>query len=418
VPAGSASPGRQRPGGGTLGAHGDHGSGFSARRSRGLLDDVIGLRRRIHRHPEIGLTLPRTQQAVLEALDGLGLEIRTGQKTTSVVATLEGGRPGRTMLLRADMDALPLKEDTGLPFASEVDGAMHACGHDAHVAMLVGAARILASRRATLPGRVVFMFQPGEEGYHGARVMIEEGLLDGERKPDAAFGLHAGARLPAGVIGTRAGALLASGDTFQILVRGDGGHASAPHDCLDPIPIACEIVQAFQTLVTRRVNAFDPAVVTVAKIEAGTTRNIIPETASLLGTIRTVSETTRTSVLDGVTRVAEGVAAAHGARAEVTLIRGYPVTVNDDGFAARVVRVATGLLGPERVQTMATPIMGSEDFSYVLRRVTGAFAFLGTRPAEGPAPPNHSNRMLVNENALPAGVAMHVAVALDFLNGH
>jgi hippurate hydrolase len=386
--------------------------------ARGLLDDVIGLRRRIHRHPEIGLTLPRTQQAVLEALDGLGLEIRTGQKTTSVVATLEGGRPGRTMLLRADMDALPLKEDTGLPFASEVDGAMHACGHDAHVAMLVGAARILASRRATLPGRVVFMFQPGEEGYHGARVMIEEGLLDGERKPDAAFGLHAGARLPAGVIGTRAGALLASGDTFQILVRGDGGHASAPHDCLDPIPIACEIVQAFQTLVTRRVNAFDPAVVTVAKIEAGTTRNIIPETASLLGTIRTVSEKTRTSVLDGVTRVAEGVAAAHGARAEVTLIRGYPVTVNDDGFAARVVRVATGLLGPERVQTMATPIMGSEDFSYVLRRVTGAFAFLGTRPAEGPAPPNHSNRMLVNEDALPAGVAMHVAVALDFLNGH
>ncbi|HEX9821976.1 MAG TPA: M20 family metallopeptidase [Methylomirabilota bacterium] len=386
--------------------------------ARGLLDDVIALRRRIHRHPEIGLTLPRTQQAVLEALDGLGLAIRTGQKTTSVVATLEGGRPGRTMLLRADMDALPLKEDTGLPFASEVDGAMHACGHDAHVAMLAGAARMLAVRRATLAGRVVFMFQPGEEGYHGARVMIEEGLLDGERKPDAAFGLHAGARLPAGVIGTRAGALLASGDTFQILVRGDGGHASAPHDCLDPIPIACEIVQAFQTLVTRRVNAFDPAVVTVAKIEAGTTRNIIPETASLLGTIRTVSEKTRTSVLDGVTRVAEGVAAAHGARAEVTLIRGYPVTVNDDGFAARVVRVATGLLGPERVQTMATPIMGSEDFSYVLQRVTGAFAFLGTRPAEGPAPPNHSNRMLVNEDALPAGVAMHVAVALDFLNGH
>jgi len=386
--------------------------------ARGLLDDVVALRRGIHRHPEIGLALPRTQQAVVEALDGLGLEIRTGQKTTSVVATLESGRPGRTILLRADMDALPLKEETGLPFASEVDGAMHACGHDAHVAMLVGAARMLAARRATLAGRVVFMFQPGEEGYHGARVMIEEGLLDGSRKPDAAFGLHAGARLPAGVIGTRAGALLASGDTFQISVRGDGGHASAPHDCLDPIPIACEIVQAFQTLVTRRVNAFDPAVVTVAKIEAGTTRNIIPETASLLGTIRTVSEKTRTSVLEHVRRVAEGIAAAHGATAEVNLIRGYPVTVNDDDFAARVVRVATGLLGPERVQTMATPIMGSEDFSYVLQRVTGAFAFLGTRPAEGPAPPNHSNRMLVNEDALPAGVAMHVAVALDFLDGH
>src|SRR5688572_5584711 len=236
--------------------------------AHGLLDDVVAVRRRIHRQPEIGLTLPRTQQVVLEALDGLGLDVRTGQKTTSVVATLEGTQPGRTMLLRADMDALPLEEDTGLPFASEVDGAMHACGHDAHVAMLLGAARILAARRASLAGRVVFMFQPGEEGYHGARVMIEEGLLEAT-KPDAAFGLHAGARLPAGVVGTRGGALLAAGDTFQITVRGDGGHASAPHDCLDPIPVACEIVQAFQTMVTRRVNAFDPAIVTVAKIEAG-----------------------------------------------------------------------------------------------------------------------------------------------------
>ena len=383
-----------------------------------LFDDVVALRRRIHRHPEIGLTLPRTQQAVLEALDGLGLQVRTGRKTTSVVATLDGDRPGPAILLRADMDALPLREETGLPFTSEVDGAMHACGHDAHVAMLVGAARMLAARRPRLAGRVVFMFQPGEEGYHGARVMIEEGLLDGDTRPDAAFGLHAGARLPAGVIGTRGGPLLASGDTFQITVRGSGGHASAPHDCLDPIPIACEMVQAFQTLVTRRVNAFDPAVLTVAKIEAGTTRNVIPETATLLGTIRTVSETTRGHVLDGVRRVAEGIASAHGATAAVDLIRGYPVTVNDAAFAARVLRVAADLLGSDGVRSMAAPIMGSEDFSYVLQRVTGAFAFLGTRPADGPAPPNHSNRMLVNESALPIGVALHVAVALDYLTGH
>jgi amidohydrolase len=386
--------------------------------ARGLLDDTVKLRRQIHQHPEIGLTLPRTQQVVLDALAPLGLDVRTGTKTTSVIATLEGARPGPTMLLRADMDALPLQEDTGLSFASEVKGAMHACGHDTHVAMLLSAARLLAARRASLAGRVVFMFQPGEEGYHGARVMIEEGLLDGAHTPDAAFGLHVGARHPAGVVATRGGAMLASGDTFQITVRGEGGHASAPHDCLDPIPVACEIVQAFQTLVTRRVNAFDPAVLTVAKIEAGTTRNIIPETATMLGTIRTISERTRTNVLDNVRRVAEGVAAAHGAHAEVNLIRGYPVTVNDHAFAARVSRVATELLGAERVQPMATPIMGSEDFSYVLQRVTGAFAFLGTRPAEGPAPPNHSNRMIVNESALPAGVAMHVAVALDFLNGH
>ena len=318
------------------------------------------LRRRIHRHPEIGLTLPRTQQTVLEALDGLGLKTRTGQKTTSVVATLEGGRPGPTMLLRADMDALPLQEDTGLPFASEVDGAMHACGHDTHVAMLVERRTACSSRgAATLPGRVVFMFQPGEEGYHGARVMIEEGLLEGDdqarRRVRAARGRPASGRRDRH---PRRRRCCASGDTFQILVRGDGGHASAPHDCLDPIPIACEIVQAFQTLVTRRVNAFDPAVVTVAKIEAGTTRNIIPETASLLGTIRTVSERTRNNVLEGVKRVAEGVAAAHGAKVEVNLIRGYPVTVNHDAFADRVVRVATELLGAEHVQTMATPDHG------------------------------------------------------------
>jgi amidohydrolase len=378
--------------------------------ARRLLDDTVQLRRRLHRHPEIGLTLPRTQQAVLDALAGLPLATRTGQKTTSVVATLEGARPGPTVLLRADMDALPLQEDTGLPFASEVAGAMHACGHDTHVAMLVSAARLLAARRDSLAGRVVFMFQPGEEGYHGARVMLEEGLLDGAQPPAFAFGLHAGARHAAGVIATRPGPL-------KITVRGRGGHASAPHDCLDPIPVACEIVQAFQTLVTRGVNAFDPAIVTIAKIEAGTTRNVIPETANLLGTIRTVSEKTRTRVLDGVKRVASGVAGAHGAEAEVELIRGYPVTVNHAEGAARVLRVATDLLGAERVEEMAHPIMGSEDFSYVLQRVPGAFAFLGTRPDSGPAHPNHSNRMIVNEAALPVGVAMHVAVALDVLGG-
>jgi amidohydrolase len=384
--------------------------------AQGVLDEAIQLRRRIHREPELGLHLPRTQEKVLRAIDGLGLDIRTGEKTASVVATLAGARPGKTILLRADMDALPMKEETGLPFASEVDGAMHACGHDAHVAMLVGAARLLAARRHTLAGRVVFMFQPGEEGYHGARVMLEEGLLDGENAPAGAFAIHVSARHPAGLIAGRGGSALAAGDTLRAVVRGRGGHASAPHDCLDPIPIACEIVQAFQTLVTRQVNVFDPAVITVAKIEAGTTRNVIPETASLLGTIRTVSEPTRTRVLDGVRRLAEGIAAAHGAEIELELIRGYPVTVNDPGFAAFVNDVATRVLGAERAQTMAAPIMGSEDFSYVLQRVPGAIVFLGTRPDAGPAYPNHSNRMIVNESALAAGIAMHAAVALEFLN--
>lgn len=380
-----------------------------------VADDAVQLRRRIHRHPELGLALPRTQAAVLEAIDGLGLDVRTGRRATSVIARLAGKRSGPTLLLRADMDGLPLQEDTGLPFASEIDGRMHACGHDAHVAMLVGAARLLARYRADLAGSVLFVFQPGEEGYHGARVMIEEGLLDDESPPTGAFALHVGARHPAGVVATRPGPTMASGDTFQILVRGRGGHASAPHDCLDPIPIACEIVQAFQSLITRGVNVFDPAVITVAKVEAGTTRNVIPETASLLGTIRTVSAATRERVLAGVRRVAEGIAAAHGAEAVTELTRGYPVTVNDAGFATLVLETATALLGPDRVEAMSTPIMGSEDFSYVLERVPGAMAFLGTRPDTGPAHPNHSSRMLVNESALATGIAMHVAMALRFL---
>ena len=382
--------------------------------ARALLDDAIQLRRRIHRHPEIGLTLPRTQAVVLEALDALGLETRTGQRTTSVLARLTGGKPGPTILLRADMDALPLREETGLPFASEVEGAMHACGHDAHVAMLVGAARVLVRRRADLAGSVLFMFQPGEEGYHGARVMLDEGLLDGAGVPSGAFALHVTHREAAGVITTRPGPMLASGDTIQITVRGKGGHASAPHDCLDPIPVACEIVQAFQTLVTRRVNVFDPAVITIGKITAGTTRNVIPETAHLLGTVRTVSEVTRERVLEGIRRVADGIATAHGAEAAVELIRGYPVTSNDASFAGFVLDTAREVLGAERVTPMSHPVMGSEDFSYVLQRVPGAMANLGTRPDSGEVYPNHSNRMLVNETALASGIAVHVAVALRF----
>ncbi len=221
--------------------------------------------------------------------------------------------------------------------------------------------------------------------------------------------------MAAGSISARPGAAMASGDTLQIVVRGKGGHASAPHDCLDPIPIACEIVQAFQTLVTRRVHVFDPAVVTVAKIEAGTTRNVIPDTASMLGTIRTVSEPTRERVLDGVRRVAEGIAAAHGAEVDVELIRGYPVTVNDPDFAGFVLDTARELLGPEAVHAASHPIMASEDFSYVLQRVPGTIANLSTRPDTDAAFPNHSPRMLVNESALAAGIAMHVAVALRFL---
>ena len=380
-----------------------------------LLDETIQLRRKIHRQPELGLQLPKTQAAVLEAIDGLPLEITTGKSTTSVVAVLKGAKPGPTILLRGDMDALPMPEDTGLPFASEVPGRMHACGHDSHVAMLVGAARVLSRHRDAMAGNVLFMFQPGEEGYHGAKYMIDEGLLDGPYAPTGAFAIHITERGETGGISVRPGPAMASGDTIQITVTGQGGHASAPHMCLDPIPVACEIVQALQAMVTRRVSVFDPAVVSITKIEAGTTRNVIPESATLLGTVRTLSETTRENVLAGVKRVAEGVAAAHGAQVVVDLNRGYPVTVNDDTFAAFAIETARELLGRSLAQQSRNPIMASEDFSYVLQRVPGAMANLCVRPESGPAYPTHSTRMTLNESVLANGIAMHAAMALRFL---
>jgi hippurate hydrolase len=387
--------------------------------ARDLLADTVALRRSLHRHPELGLDLPRTRDAVLDALAPLGLPTTTGEAATSVVAVLDGARPGPTVLLRADMDALPMPEDTGLEFSSEVDGAMHACGHDAHTAMLVGAARLLHARRGELAGRVVFMFQPGEEGFHGARVMLEEGLLDracadGAAPVTGAFALHQTPVIPSGMVATKGGPLLASADVVRVVVTGRGGHASAPHHALDPIPVACEIVQAFQTFVTRRVDVFDPAVVTVGRISAGTTNNVIPETAEILGTVRTVSERTRRFVHDGLRRVAEGIASAHDAEVAFAVEPGFPVTVNTDEAATWLLGVAAELLAPEATVVMPNPVMGAEDFSYVLQQVPGAMAFLGTMPpgATGPVHNNHSNRMVIDESAMVQGMALYAAVAL------
>jgi amidohydrolase len=383
-----------------------------------LLPEVVQIRRRLHRHPEIGLQLPFTQSVVVEELEKLGLTATTGRSTTSATAVIEGAGPGPTILLRADMDALPLQEDTGLDFASDVDGAMHACGHDTHVAMLLGAAKLLLERRGDLAGRVLLMFQPGEEGHHGARYMLEEGLLDaaGERA-EAAFALHISTRYANRTINVRPGPLLASADRLQLVVRGRGGHASAPHLALDPIVVAAEIILALQTMVTRTVDTFDPAVVTIAHVKAGTTNNIIPETAFVEGTIRTLSEATRATVHAGIRRLVEGIAAAHGATAELTIDLGFPVTLNDPEFTAYVVDVARELIGADQVLTLDAPIMGAEDFSYVLQKVPGAMAFVGARPpAEEPltAPQNHSNKVVFAEDAMMVGVAVYTTVALEY----
>ncbi len=388
------------------------------------LPDVIALRRAIHAEPEVGLHCPKTTAKLRAALDGLPLEIHESTSTTGFIAILRGGAGGkgdngRTVLLRGDMDALPMQEETGLAFASTIPNAMHACGHDSHSAMLVGAARALCGRRETLPGTVVFMFQPGEEGHHGARFMIEDGLLDIAR-PDAAFALHISPNMPGGMVVSRAGPLLASTDALNFTIRGAGGHAAMPHDCIDPIPVACEIVTALNAFVARQIAVTDPAVLSITKIAAGSAYNIIPSDVTMLGTLRTLSAATREKARAGLIRVAEHVALAHGCTAEVRIDEGYPVTMNDPRAIALMRGVAEEIGGEDGWRTMPAPMMGGEDFSYVLRDVPGAMAFIGVAPAgtdPDTNPPLHNTRMTIDEGVMAKGIAMHCAVAARMLEG-
>lgn len=387
--------------------------------ARAILPDVIAVRRRLHRIPEIGNDLPQTQALVADELRALGIEPVLGTSVTSVVGVIRGGRPGPVVLLRGDMDALALTEDTGLDFVSETPGRMHACGHDTHVAMLLGAARLLQERRAELAGSVILMFQPGEENYHGARFMLDEGVLDvaGER-PVGAFALHISTSYPAGELHYRPGPLLAANDRFLVTIKGRGGHGSAPHRALDPIAIAAEVVIALQLMVTRRVDVFDPAVVNVSRITAGTAYNIIPEVAVLEGTTRAVSYEQQAAIRRQLQQVVDGVCAAHGAAADVVLEPGYPVTMCDPAFTELARQEAVAVVGEGAVGLMPAPIMGAEDFSYVLQQVPGAMFFLGARPAgEDPetAPSNHSNKVIFEEEPMAAGIATYVAVAIRTL---
>ncbi|MDT9012362.1 M20 family metallopeptidase [Novosphingobium sp. APW14] len=385
--------------------------------ARAISDEVVALRRAIHAEPELGLHTPRTRDKVRAALADLPLTWREGPSTTGLVATLAGGAgPGRHVLLRGDMDALPMPEETGLPFASQVEGAMHACGHDAHTAMLAGAARVLAARQAELKGTVSFMFQPGEEGHHGARFMLEDGLID--PLPDAAFALHVMPNAKHGLVAGRAGPLMAAADQFEIVVKGAGGHASMPHQTQDPVPVACQIVLAIQTLVTRQFNAHDPVVVTVARIEGGTAHNVIADFASLRGTMRTLSRRHRTQLHAALRQLSSGIAAAHGLVADVTITEGFPVTICDASAVAFGERVTGSLFGEGAWQTLDAPIMGAEDFSYVLEKVPGAMFFLGV--AEDGADWSaccgiHSTRMMVDEAVLPRGTALLAGLAEGFL---
>ncbi|RBM16832.1 M20 family metallopeptidase [Streptomyces sp. PT12] len=384
--------------------------------ARAMTDDLVQLRRALHAIPELGLDLPRTQEAVLAALDGLPLEIGTGTGLTSVTAVLRGARPGPTVLLRGDMDALPVTERTGLPFAAEAD-RMHACGHDLHTTMLTGAARLLSAHRDRLAGNVLFMFQPGEEGFDGAGHMIAEGLLDatGER-PVAAYALHVMSHTwESGVFTARGGPAMAASNVLEVTVNGAGGHGSAPHRAKDPIPAACEMVTALQTWISRSFDVFDPVILTVGTFHAGTQSNIIPDSATFRATVRSFSDEARARLREGTVALCEGIAAGHGLTADATFFEQYPVTVNDPAETAFAAGAVREVHGEERYAPMANPILGSEDFSRVIDAVPGAMIFLGATPAGADpeaAPANHSPLAAFDEAVLPDGAALYAELAV------
>lgn len=381
--------------------------------------DLVTLRRELHQIPERGNELPKTQARVLAALQGLPLEITTGESLTSVVAVLRGkavlpaGVARPTVLLRADMDALPVQEETGLEYAS-TNGFMHACGHDLHTSGLVGAARLLSAHITELPGDVIFMFQPGEEGPGGAEPMIAEGLLEvtGQR-PDAAYGIHVFASEEAGTFSLRPNTLMAGCAQLDITVRGRGGHGSQPFASIDPIPVAAEIVMALQSYVTRRVSVFDPVVITVGMIHAGSAMNIIPDTAYLEASVRVLSKESAEQLAEDLPKVAEGIASAHQCSAETSFEMLYPATINDPDETAYVVEELTRLYGADRVAIRSEPLMGSEDFSFVLDEVPGAYLFLGAHlgPLGEHPPTNHSAKAAFDDGVLAdqAAALAHLA---------
>ena len=385
-----------------------------------IQNDLVTLRRQIHQEPEIGLDLPKTQAKIVAALDGLGLEVTTGKGLSSVTAVLRGSKSNKTVLLRADMDALPITELTDLAYKSQIDGAMHACGHDLHVAMLIGAAKLLVKNKSQLNGDVVFMFQPGEEGFDGAGHMIKEGVLTASgRKADATYGIHVmSSASPAGVFSTKGGTMMASSDELHVTVVGMGGHGSQPHTAKDPIPVAAEMVSALQLMITRSFDAFDPVVITVGQFHAGTKANIIPDTAEFQATIRTFSAENRTRIQSEAVRLCKSIAEGYGLKAEVKVVEQYPVTVNNDAHANFVGKVAADLFGKEAYMEMPHPIAGAEDYSRVLEEVPGSYVFLGASVDQDfmNSEVNHSPRAKFDDAVLYRGTTLLSELAVRSLN--
>ena len=369
-------------------------------------EQIVALRRDIHREPELGFDTERTAQKVLAALDGLPLDIETGVARNGIVATLWGGE-GPTVALRADMDALPIEEETGLPFSSEIEGRMHACGHDGHTGMLVGAAHALSRLQDRLSGTVKFVFQPAEEGGGGGKVMVDEGVVE---DVSSIFALHLWPGLPFGKVATKAGPIMAAADAFEMEIIGSGGHGAMPHLAADAVVIAAQVVTALQTVVSREVDPVEPAVLTVGEIGAGTAFNIIPEKARLGGTVRTLNSDLRERMPGRMEAVARGVAKGMRGDANLDYAFSYPVTVNDEGAAGYALGVAKDLFGAQSVQELPNPSMTAEDFAFYLEKVPGAFIWLGVGEDISGL---HTSQFAFDEEVLSRGSALLAALALE-----
>ena len=372
---------------------------------------MVDIRRRLHRIPERGFAEVKTQQVIMETLDALGIPYTT--ERTWVVGVIEGALPGQVVALRADMDALPLEEPEGLPFRSEHPGMMHACGHDAHMTMVLGAAKVLMGMRDRLPGTVKLLFQPAEETDGGAEPMVQRGVMENPHV-DRVYGLHVQPYLPVGVIETRAGTLNASTDDVELTIHGRSSHGAYPESGADAIVCAAQVITSLQTLVSRNVSPLASAVLSLGMISGGTAGNIICDRVSLRGTLRTANGEIRAMMKRRIAEVASGVAAAMGCTAEVCITSGYAALVNDEAEAGRVMRVGARLLGEKNVVRKAAPSMGGEDFSFFCECVPGAFFHLGcVKKEEMPAPLLHSRDFHLDEDCLTVGAMMHVALVLD-----
>lgn len=385
------------------------------READGLSARLTAWRRDLHAHPELGFAEHRTAGIVAQVLSGLGCEVRTGIGRTGVVGLLRGGLPGPAVMLRADMDALPVQEISDAPYASTEPGKMHACGHDGHTAMALGAATLLAHHAAELPGQVLLLFQPAEECMDGARSMILDGALDNPR-PAAAFGLHLWNTMPVGRVSAQSGPIMAAADVLRITIHGRGGHGALPHEAVDAIAVSGQVLSALQTIVSRNVDPQETAVLTVGMVHGGTAFNVIAETVEMQGTIRTFSPTVRETVLTRLRVLLDGVTAGMGARYELTVQEASSAVVNDPAIAEIARQAAVQIVGTTNV-VWQPPSMTSEDFSEFAQRVPSCYILLGSgNPALGLAAPHHNPRFDFDEDVLPIGSALLAASALRYLH--